>query len=108
MPGAILSYAKMHHSNLPAGGPLDLRLNRHLVQGEEGTERMVGLVRSFVETGGNMMTLTVVDTEELRAAQREPEQLPLAARAHGRLVRLLYHAQPRAAGAPHPPPGGTP
>jgi len=73
IPGAILSYASMHHSNLPAGGPLDLRLNRRLVQGEEGTERMAGLLRSFVETGGNMMTLTVVDTEELRAAQREPE-----------------------------------
>jgi formate C-acetyltransferase len=73
IPCAILSYAAMHKSNLPAGGPLDLRLNRHLVLGEEGTQRMVGLVRSFVETGGNMMTLTVVDTEELRAAQIEPE-----------------------------------
>ncbi|MBC7235148.1 MAG: hypothetical protein H5T69_04860 [Chloroflexi bacterium] len=74
IPGAILSYASMHRHNLPAGGPLDLRLNRHLVQGDEGTQRMVGLVRSFVETGGNMMTLTVVDTAELRAAQREPEK----------------------------------
>jgi formate C-acetyltransferase len=72
-PGAILSYAKMHNHNLPAGGPLDLRLNRHLVQGDEGTDRMIGLVRAFVDTGGNMMTLTVVDTEELRAAQLEPE-----------------------------------
>lgn len=73
IPGAILSYAAMHRANLPAGGPLDLRLNRHLVQGEEGTGRMAALVRSFVETGGNMMTLTVVDTEELRAAQRDPD-----------------------------------
>lgn len=73
IPGAILSYAAMHHANLPAGGPLDLRLNRHLVEGEEGTGRMAALVRSFVETGGNMMTLTVVDTEELRAAQRDPD-----------------------------------
>ena len=39
-PGAILSYAKMHHCNLPAGAPLDLRLARRLVQGEEGTGRM--------------------------------------------------------------------
>jgi formate C-acetyltransferase len=74
IPCAILSYANMHKSNLPAGGPLDLRLNRHLVTGDEGTQRMVGLLRSFVETGGNMMTLTVVDTEELRAAQITPEQ----------------------------------
>jgi formate C-acetyltransferase len=73
IPGAILSYSKMHRSNLPAGGPLDLRLARRLVEGDEGTERMIALIRSFVETGGNMMTLTVADTEELRAAQRKPE-----------------------------------
>ena len=38
------------------------------------------------------MTLTVADTEELRAAQREPGELPLAAGADGRLVRLFHHA----------------
>ena len=74
IPGAILSYAKMHQCNLPAGAPLDLRLNRRLVEGEAGTARMAGLVRGFIETGGSMMTLTVADTEELRAAQVEPEK----------------------------------
>jgi formate C-acetyltransferase len=74
LPGAILSYAKMHHCNLPAGAPLDLRLARRLAQGDEGTGRMVGLIRSFAQTGGSMMTLTVADTEELRAAQREPDK----------------------------------
>jgi formate C-acetyltransferase len=74
IPAAILSYSKMHHANLPAGGPLDLRLAKRLVQGPEGTARMAGLLRGFVATGGAMMTLTVADTEELRAAQREPEQ----------------------------------
>ena len=74
VPGAILSYAKMHRCNLPAGGPLDLRLARRLIRGEEGTDRMAGLVRGFVDTGGSMMTLTVVDTEELRSAQREPDK----------------------------------
>jgi pyruvate-formate lyase len=74
IPGAILSYSKMQACNLPAGGPLDLRLARRLVEGAEGTKRMAGLVRGFVDTGGAMMTLTVADTEELRAAQREPEQ----------------------------------
>jgi len=74
LPGAILSYSKMHRCNLPAGGPLDLRLAKRLVEGEEGTERMMALIRSFVETGGNMMTLTVADTDELRAAQREPDK----------------------------------
>jgi len=74
LPGAILSYAKMHDSNLPAGSPLDLRLAKKLVENEEGTQRMMALIRSFVDTGGNMMTLTVADTEELKAAQRDPEK----------------------------------
>ncbi|KKL44769.1 hypothetical protein LCGC14_2362370, partial [marine sediment metagenome] len=74
LPGAILSYAKMHHCNLPAGGPLDMRLAARLVKGAEGTRRMAGLIRGFVDTGGAMMTLTVADTEQLRAAQREPDK----------------------------------
>jgi len=73
IPSAILSYARMHRHNLPAGSPLDLRLARRLVEGEEGIARMIGLLRGFVATGGTIMTLTVADTEELRAAQREPE-----------------------------------
>ena len=73
IPGAVLSYSKMHDCNLPAGSPLDLRLARRLVEGEEGTARVAALIRGFVDTGGNMMTLTVADTEELRAAQRDPE-----------------------------------
>jgi len=74
IPGAILSYSKLPHDRLPAGGPLDLRIARRLVEGDEGTDRMAALIRSFVDTGGAMMTLTVADTEELRAAQREPEK----------------------------------
>jgi len=73
IPSAILSYSKMQ-GNLPAGGPLDLRLARRLVEGDEGTTRMAALIRTFVDLGGSMMTLTVADTEELRAAQREPEK----------------------------------
>ena len=74
IPSALLSYSKMHQRDLPAGGPLDLRMARRLVEGDEGTERMAALIRSFVDIGGSMMTLTVADTEELRAAQREPER----------------------------------
>lgn len=73
IPGAILSYANMPHGNLPAGGPVDLRLPRKLVEDEVGTARMVALLRSFIATGGAMMTLTVVDAEELRAARQEPD-----------------------------------
>jgi formate C-acetyltransferase len=74
LPCAILSYSRMHHGNLPAGSPLDLRVARKLVAAAEGTRRMAALIRGLVQTGGAMMTLTVADTEELRAAQRRPEQ----------------------------------
>jgi pyruvate-formate lyase len=74
IPSAILSCARMEHRNLPAGAPLDLRLSRRLVRGQAGTQRMAGLVRGFVDAGGSIITLTVVDTEELRAAQRDPER----------------------------------
>jgi pyruvate-formate lyase len=73
IPSAILSCAKMEHRNLPAGAPLDLRLPRRLVREQAGTQRMAGLVRGFVDARGSILTLTVVDTEELRAAQRDPE-----------------------------------
>ncbi|MFO7957398.1 MAG: pyruvate formate lyase family protein [Candidatus Brocadiia bacterium] len=73
VPAAILSYGGMQHDRLPAGGPLDLRMLKRLVEGDAGTDRMTALIRAFVESGGSMMTLTVADTEELRAAQREPE-----------------------------------
>jgi formate C-acetyltransferase len=63
----------MPHDRLPAGGPLDLRIRANLVNGPEGTERLVGLVKGFIDTGGSMLTITVADTEELRAAQKNPE-----------------------------------
>ena len=74
IPPAIVSYGKMSHESLAAGGPLDLRISGRLVRGEEGTTRMAGLVRGFVDTGGSMMTLTVADVEELREAQKDPER----------------------------------
>jgi formate C-acetyltransferase len=74
IPAAILSYAKMRHERLPAGAPLDLRIGRALVDGAAGETRLASLLRGFVDVGGSMMTLTVADTDELRAAQREPER----------------------------------
>ncbi|UCC64587.1 MAG: hypothetical protein JSV36_05920, partial [Anaerolineae bacterium] len=96
LPSAILSYGKMQNYSLPAGGPLDLRLAKRLVRGPEGTQRMAALVRGFVETLGAMLTLTVADTEELRAAQREPEKYEsLRVRMGGwcAYFTMLSHAQ---------------
>jgi pyruvate-formate lyase len=42
--------------------------------GQAGTDRLVALIQAFIALGGNMMTLTVTDADELRAAMREPEK----------------------------------
>ncbi|MDP6452273.1 MAG: pyruvate formate lyase family protein [SAR202 cluster bacterium] len=71
---AIKSYIKMPVSPLAAGAPLDLRLAASGLQGEPGTQRMAGLINAFVGMGGNMLTLTVTDVEELKRAMEEPEK----------------------------------
>jgi len=72
--GSILSHASFDMENLPVGSPNDLRLSAKLVSGEEGMKRLTGLVKSFVKLGGNMLTLTIADTELLKKAQANPEQ----------------------------------
>ncbi len=70
---AIRSVAKADLTELAGGAPCDLKLAASLFKGEEGLERLSALLRSFVEIGGNILTITVSDAETLRAAQREPE-----------------------------------
>ena len=54
------------------GGALDLSMDGTTLAGDAGLGRMVGFVRSFVELGGDIMTITVADGETLRRAQKEP------------------------------------
>lgn len=71
--GALLSFSKMNQDCLPLGSPLDLGMAGQYVQGEEGTNRLVGLMDSFSQLGGNLMTISVADSETLRDAQKHPE-----------------------------------
>jgi len=74
LPAAISSGCKMYGNELPGGAPIDLRASRNAFVGQAGTDRLVALIHAFVSLGGNMMTLTVTDAEELRNAMREPEK----------------------------------
>ena len=71
---AIGSYLKMSVADLAAGAPLDLRFSANGLQGHAGTERLAGLLDTFVALGGNMLTATVTDVEELKRAIEEPEK----------------------------------
>jgi len=71
---AISSYLKMSVADLAGGAPLDLRFSGSGLKGEAGTDRLVGLIRAFVDMGGNMLTVTVTDVEELKRAMKDPER----------------------------------
>ena len=48
------------------GGPLDLQINPGEVQGEQGLIRMIALMKSFIDLGGLMLTMTGVDRETMQ------------------------------------------
>lgn len=70
---AINSYLKMNVDGLAAGAPLDLRLAAGSLKSDSGTQRLAGLIRTFVAMGGNMLTFTVTDVAELKRAMADPE-----------------------------------
>jgi formate C-acetyltransferase len=69
---AINSYCQMDMDQLAGGAPTDLRFAASELKGEAGTDRLAAYIRSFIEMGGNMMTLTVTDSAILRAAMADP------------------------------------
>ncbi len=71
---AINSYVGMPVCDLAGGAPLDLRFSSSGLKGEAGTDRLTGLISAFVDMGGNMLTATVTDVEDLKRAMEEPEK----------------------------------
>ena len=69
---AIRSYCRMNGTEMAGGAPLDLRFAGSHLRGEAGTDRLAAFIQVFIALGGNMMTLTVTDVEELKRAMIEP------------------------------------
>jgi formate C-acetyltransferase len=74
-PTAVLrSYTRLPLDRLRTGAPLDLRVDGSTLAGEAGLSRLIGFVRSFIELGGGLMTISVVDADTMRRAQKEPSK----------------------------------
>jgi len=56
------------------GCPVDLSVNSNEFEGEAGIDRMKGLIKSFCELGGQIMTITSTSVEDLRDAKEHPER----------------------------------
>ncbi|MGD2217776.1 MAG: glycyl radical protein [Gemmatimonadales bacterium] len=69
---ALRSVAKMDHART-GGTLLNQKLTPGLMDGEEGLDKFVHLVRAYFKLDGHHIQFNVVDAETLRAAQRKPE-----------------------------------
>ena len=67
------SVAKMDHART-GGTLLNQKLTPQLMEGEEGLNKFVQLVRSYFRMDGHHVQFNVVTGETLRSAQREPEK----------------------------------
>jgi formate C-acetyltransferase len=73
-PTAVMrSVAKMDHART-GGTLLNQKLTPSLLDGEQGLEKFVHLVRSYFKLDGHHVQFNVVDAETLRAAQRDPDK----------------------------------
>jgi len=73
-PTAVLKSAtKYDLSRLNDGCPVDIRISFNGSNGE-GRKVLKDFIKSFVKLGGNILTISKVSTETLKAAQREPEK----------------------------------
>ena len=71
---AMKSTSKVDQTLTANGTALDLTLHPSALMGEEGTEKLVHLLRAFNRLGGMQVQFNVVDGATLRAAQRQPEK----------------------------------
>ena len=72
----IKSVTKLDATNLAYGCPFDYVLHSSAVQGDDGLEAMLGLLRTFMKRGGYGYQGNVLDAKTLRDAQIHPEKYP--------------------------------
>ncbi len=70
----IKSATKPDLTKFFSGAPLDLSINSSDVSGESGLQRMTGIIKSFCELGGQIMTITSNNVEDLKDAQINPDK----------------------------------
>ena len=62
------------HHHYMGGIALNLRLHPSVLSNDEGMEKVRDMTKNYFESGGLEVQYNVVDTETLRAAQKNPEQ----------------------------------
>jgi formate C-acetyltransferase len=71
---AMQSVTKLDHSEIPGGTSYILELYPSVIQGEDATEKLVSLLRTYFDLGGMNIAINIIDAQTLRAAQAEPNR----------------------------------
>ena len=86
----IRSYCAADLTRLTTGAALDVKLLPSSVEGDEGVDAIVSLVRGFAALGGFFMQPDVLDASALRAAQECPDDYQtLSVRVSGWNARFV-------------------
>jgi formate C-acetyltransferase len=72
----LATQAKLPHHRAINGTLLNMKLNRRLISGAEGSSRLAELIDAYFGMGGFHVQFNVVDAETLRDAQQNPEKYP--------------------------------
>lgn len=74
-PLAVLRSAVSYdHRKFPTGYALNIRFSPATLQGEGGIEKLKAMLLSYYDMGGMELQYNIVSSEELRAAQKNPEE----------------------------------
>jgi len=86
----IRSYCKLPLNKTVTGAALDLKLLPSSVQGENGLQALISLMRGFTALGGCFMQPDIVNADILREAQAHPENYQmLSVRVSGWNARFV-------------------
>lgn len=93
----LLSLSRIDFTKVPNGSSLDLRFDSAPFRTAAGRARFAGFLKAFVELGVMEVQISMVDTETLLAAMRNPEDYPhLMVKVAGysaRFIDLPHHEQ---------------
>lgn len=92
----FLSSTKVDLSRMNSGCPIDLRVSFNKDSRKDNQKVLSGLIGSFLELGGNILTLTKVDIKTLKKAQEHPEKyVSLRVRLGGLTAYFVQLARPQ-------------
>ncbi|MEW6440204.1 MAG: pyruvate formate lyase family protein [bacterium] len=70
----INSVGKLGWPTIPNGGSHTISLSPSLVRGEEHRQKLISLLKAYIERGGSALQINIVDAETLREAQKHPDE----------------------------------